>query len=93
MLEALKSLEIDNTCHFIGTEHPIHRRFQELNRDVFSNFSPDVVSTEFLDPLRIISRVSIRAALFAMASAVGIGRITDGIRHRLIKAIDRSSAV
>jgi hypothetical protein len=89
MLEALKSLEIDNTCHFIGTEHPIHRRFQELNRDVFSNFSPDVVSTEFLDPLRI----SIRAALFAMASAVGIGRITDGIRHRLIKAIDRSSAV
>ena len=58
MLEALKSLEIDNACHFIGTEHPIHRRFQELNGDVSSNFSPDVVSTEFLDPLRIIFRES-----------------------------------
>jgi hypothetical protein len=53
LLEALKSLEIDNTCHFIGTEHPIHRRFQELNGDVSSNFSPDVVSTEFLNPRRI----------------------------------------
>ena len=42
MLEALKSLEIDNTCHFIGTEHPIHCRFEELNGDVSSNFSPDV---------------------------------------------------
>jgi very-short-patch-repair endonuclease len=33
------------------------------------------------------------ATLLAMASAVGIGRITDGIRHRLTKAIDHSSAV
>jgi hypothetical protein len=33
MLEALKSLEIDNTCHFIDIEHPIHRSFQELNGD------------------------------------------------------------
>jgi hypothetical protein len=41
MLEALKSFEIDNTCHFIGAEHPIHRRFEELNRDVSSNFSPE----------------------------------------------------
>jgi hypothetical protein len=63
MLEALKSLEIDNACHFIGAEHPIHRRFQELNGDVSSNFSPDVVSTEFLNPLRIIFRVSIRVLL------------------------------
>ena len=30
MLEALKSFEIDNTCHFIGIEHPIHRCFEEL---------------------------------------------------------------
>jgi hypothetical protein len=63
MLEALKSVGIDNTCHFIGTEHPIHRRFQELNGDVSSNFSPDVVSTEFLDPLRIVFWVSIRVLL------------------------------
>ncbi len=63
MLEALKSLEIDNTCHFIGAEHPIHCRFQELNGDVSSNFSPDIVPTEFLDPLRIIFRVSIRVLL------------------------------
>jgi hypothetical protein len=59
MLEAFKSLEIDNTCHFIGTEHPIHCRFEELSGDVSSNFSPNVVSTEFLDPLRIVCRVSI----------------------------------
>jgi len=63
MLEALKSLEIDNASHFIGTEQTIHRRFEELNGDVSSNFSPDVVSTEFLDPLRIILRVSIRVLL------------------------------
>jgi len=63
MLEALKSFEIDNTCHFIGTEHPIHCCFQELNGDVSSNFSPDVVSTEFLNPLRIILRVSISVFL------------------------------
>jgi len=60
MLEALQSLEIDNTCHFIGTEHPIHRCFQELNGNVSSDFSPDVVSTEFLNPLRIVFRVLLR---------------------------------
>jgi len=36
MLEALKFREINDTSHFIGTEHPIHRCFQELNRDVCS---------------------------------------------------------
>jgi hypothetical protein len=47
MLDALQSLDIDNACHFIGAEHPIHCRFEELNGDVSSNFSPDEVSTEF----------------------------------------------
>jgi len=62
-LEALKSLEINDISHFIGVEHPIDCCFQELDSDVSSNFSPDVVSTEFLNPLRIISRVSIRVLL------------------------------
>jgi hypothetical protein len=53
MLEALKFREIDDTSHFIGAEHPIHCCFQELDSDVSSNFSPDVVSTEFFNPLRI----------------------------------------
>jgi hypothetical protein len=38
MLEALEFREINDTSHFIGTEHPIHRRFQELNGDVSSDF-------------------------------------------------------
>jgi hypothetical protein len=63
MLEALKSFEIDNTCHFVGIEHPIHRCFEELNGNVSSDFSPDVVSTESLHPLRIIFRVSLRVLL------------------------------
>jgi hypothetical protein len=41
MLEALKSREIDDMSHFIGTEHPIHCCFEELNSDVSSEFSPD----------------------------------------------------
>jgi hypothetical protein len=39
MLEALKPTEINDTSYFIGTEHPIHCRFEELNGDVSSNFS------------------------------------------------------
>ena len=44
-LDALKSLEINDTSHFIGVEHPIDCCFQELDSDVSSNFSLDVVST------------------------------------------------
>jgi hypothetical protein len=55
----------------------------------------DIPDVELIGLAKTISRdyQDSEAALFAMASAVGIGRITDGIRHRLIKAIDRSSAV
>ena len=41
MLEAIKSSEINNTSHFIRTEHPIHRCFEELNGDVSGNLSPE----------------------------------------------------
>jgi hypothetical protein len=63
MLEALKSCEINDASHFIGGEHPIHCCFQELSGNVSSYFSPDIVSTEFLHPLRIVFRVSIRVLL------------------------------
>jgi hypothetical protein len=33
MLDALQSLDINNTGYFVGTEHPIHCRFEELNGD------------------------------------------------------------
>jgi len=71
MLDALQSLEVNDASHFIGTEHPIHCCFEELNGDVSSDFSPDVVSTEFLDPLRIVFRVSIRV-FFRYFSCDGI---------------------
>jgi hypothetical protein len=55
----------------------------------------DIPDVELIGLAKAISREcqDSEAALLAMASAVGVGRITDGIRHRLIKAIDRSSAV
>jgi hypothetical protein len=37
MLEALQFHDINNTGYFVGVEHPIHCRFEELNRDVSSS--------------------------------------------------------
>ena len=55
----------------------------------------DIPDVELIGLAKAISRdcQDSEAALLAMASAVGVGRITDGIRHRLSKAIDRFSAV
>jgi very-short-patch-repair endonuclease len=51
----------------------------------------DIPDVELIGLAKAISRDGLdsEATLLAMASAVGIGRITDGIRHRLAKAIDR----
>jgi very-short-patch-repair endonuclease len=53
----------------------------------------DIPDVELIGLAKAISRdgQDSEATLLAMASAVGIGRITDGIRHRLINAIDRCS--
>jgi very-short-patch-repair endonuclease len=55
----------------------------------------DIPDVELIGLAKAISRdcQDSESALLAMASAVGVGRITDGIRRRLSKAIDRSSAV
>ena len=60
MLEALKSLEIDNACHFIGSAHPLYGRLEEFNGYVSCHLLPDKISREILDPLPVLLRVSIR---------------------------------
>jgi len=53
----------------------------------------DIPDVELIGLAKAIScdGLDSEATLLAMASAMGIGRITDGIRHRLNDAIDRCS--
>ena len=37
--------EMDETGHFIGSEHPFHSRLEEINGDVSSDLPPDVSAT------------------------------------------------
>jgi hypothetical protein len=52
----------------------------------------DIPDVELMGLAKAICRDcrDFETTLLAMASAVGIARITDGIRHRLTNAIDRS---
>jgi hypothetical protein len=63
VLQLFELGEIDHAGHLIGSEHPLHGRFQEFNGDLSSEPPPDKISRELLDSLPVLLRVSIRVLL------------------------------
>jgi hypothetical protein len=53
MLEAVKFREVNDRGYFVGVEHSLHCRFDEVDGDVIGQFAPDVVAGEFFYPLTI----------------------------------------
>ena len=63
VLELFELGEIDDTGHFVGSEHPLHRCFDKFDRVVPRDPPPDIISRELLDFLPVLLRVGVRVLL------------------------------
>jgi hypothetical protein len=60
MLEAVKFREVNDRGYFVGVEHSLHCRFDEVDGDFPDNFAPNILRAKFLNSLRVILRENMR---------------------------------